>query len=204
MEQQNNYSNKKSKNRKYLRKERRIIENILSFVDEFVDFIPKDKKELIETIKKSVNHNMYFVHDNQFWDKCHVINKINNLTEDGWFLFLKQLNCQIMQNKREQKIALRIETELKNKFPDEDIEVRELVEYGNNEFGIKIYMCGSAYLLEYTGTVEKFIDDLSSEINYILENDEDEDEDDDDDPEWDDDEEFDKENNSNNNLFGNN
>jgi hypothetical protein len=98
------------------------------------------------------------------WNRGRVLTELKILSEDGWREFLARWRRQQAQHAREQAVADELLAALQERFPDEDFFIDELVRYGKKDLGIKIYMCGGAYLFEYHGTVNELVADLAREV----------------------------------------
>ncbi len=149
-----------------LKQDRKIIDKLLTCLDDRIFKIPSTKEELLVVLDKASFPDLFCFYDSDMgWNKGRVRTEIKLLSNETFEKLVSGLRRQVQQRNREQNLAEMVYNRLKSRFPNEQFEIIEFVEWDKYNFGIKIVMCDEKYLLDHNGTINELIQDLIEEVN---------------------------------------
>lgn len=133
---------------------------ILKFIENEID----DKEKLLELLKNTeLNINEVYISNHHTCDKESTLTFIDSLDDVNFIEFKNIFNRQLQLKNIENANYKKLHDLTKNY----DIDIDELCLYNKNSYGIKVYICGSGYLFDYDGTIEKLAKYLITEHDKL-------------------------------------
>lgn len=147
-----------------------------------IETMPTSKADLINCLKnnKSVQisesgskKTMLLTHsflETKLNNSKAAIKQINGLTPEEFDYVLTKISYQYEENKKNRQLAISLINRLKRRYPEEDIEIPELVKLEKECFAIKFYLCGEGcFWTSFEGSFKDLEEELSAQIENKLE-----------------------------------
>ena len=143
--------------------EGKFVETLASYLNGKFEKAPDTRDEILQLVK-NCDGNYLLCSGNETWSRSRILRAVHDLSEEAIGEALNCLRNTLKTNEREIYLAEKLSGYLQAAFPDEKFDIVEFVCWGRKTYGIKICMCGTTYLLDFRGSIEKFAESLKDEV----------------------------------------
>ena len=149
------------------KKETKLAEGLLGYSSMFIKSLPINKQEFISSLS-AIKDEMFSVVmiGKGEWNKSRAVNVSKTMSDDMWTFVLKGLEREIQKSQAEEQMKNILLGKIREKYPNTDVYIRELVCWYKNSYGIKVYIFGFPYLFEFEGTLIELADELCAIIKW--------------------------------------
>ena len=171
--ERNEYKRNRPKRRKptFSKQEHETLECVERCLDDLVDpvKVPVDREDLLQLIEQSSSEaQTFFGEFKSMWNKKRIRIEVKKMSDAAIRFLVTKLKAAANIKNKEERLSTQLTDILTKKFPEEDIDLDEFVLWDKNNYGIKIYMCGEAYLFDFEGTINELAEGLIEEIEAHL------------------------------------
>lgn len=142
-----------------------FIKTLAAYLGGRFEKAPETRDGILQIVN-TCNDNHILCSGNKMWSRSVILKAIHALSEEAINAALDCLRGLIKTNKRDVHLSDQLLGYLRVAFPDEDFDIVGFVYLGRNTYRIKIYMCGTTYILDFTGSIEKFAEALKDEVRH--------------------------------------
>ena len=140
------------------------VMEIVEIVFEFIDHLPKTKKNLLSLLEKEFPIDYRVRYNKDSWHKISVIKAIKNFSDLDWNRFRCKLGELVKASKRENHFKDLIFDKVVSTYPDENFSIKDLTEFDFKEFSIGFQACEQIYSWTFSGSIKELTNAILKEI----------------------------------------